>query len=44
VLLLVLLEEMLEVAVGAAVDPVVVELPQAASSTRAIKASRENQA
>ena len=44
-LLVVVLEAVvLDVAVGAAVDPVVVVLPHAASSTRAIKASRENQA
>ncbi len=35
--------EVVEVAVGVAVDPVVVVLPQAASSTRAPSVSRKNQ-
>jgi len=40
----VVLLEGLDVAAGVAVDPVVVVLPHAASSTRAINASREKQA
>jgi len=36
--------EVLEVALGAAVDPVLVLLPQAASRTRPINANREKQA
>ena len=36
--------DVLEVAFGAAVDPVLVLLPQAASRTRATNATRENQA
>ena len=43
-LLVVVLLEELDVAAGVAVDPVVVVLPHAASSTRAINASREKQA
>jgi len=44
-LLVVVLEAVvLDVAAGVAVDPVVVVLPHAASSTRAINASRENRA
>jgi len=43
-LVVVLLLEELDVAAGVAVDPVVVVLPHAASSTRVINASREKQA
>jgi len=43
-LLVVVLLEELDVAAGVAVDPVVVVLPHAASSTRVINASREKQA
>jgi len=43
-LLVVVLLEELDVAAGVAVDPVVVVLPHAASSTRVINTSREKQA